>query len=172
MKREQKEQIVESLHNTLSNVNLVVVTHYSGLTVAELTDLRRKMKEEGAVFQVAKNRLLKRAAEGTQYSSILEMFSGPVAIAVSNDPVAAAKVAVSYSKSNEKLIVIGGSLGSEILDSGGIKSLAALPSLDSLRGKLVGVIQAPATKVAGVLQAPASQLARVVSAYSTKGDAA
>ena len=172
MNRDQKEQVVSALHDVFNSVNLVVVTHYSGLTVAEATDLRRRMKDAGASFRVTKNRLVKRALEGTQYSSMSEMFSGPAAIAVSEDPVAAAKVAVAYSKENEKLVVVGGALGQDLLDPAGVKALAELPSLDELRAKLVGVIQAPATKVAGVLQAPAGQLARVVSAYGAKEDAA
>tara|TARA_B100000676_G_C17924211_1_gene757191 strand:+ start:22 stop:558 length:537 start_codon:yes stop_codon:yes gene_type:complete len=168
MNRQEKTQAVTNLNNVFNNANLIVVTHYSGLTVAEASELRRQMKDSGASFQVAKNSLAKLALKGTQYSPIEEMFSGPVAVAFSEDPVAAAKVAVNYSKENEKLIIIGGALGSKLLDKNGIKSLAELPSLDEIRGKLIGVLQAPATKVAGVLQAPSSQLARVVGAYSAK----
>tara|TARA_Y100001970_G_scaffold283401_2_gene398460 strand:- start:79832 stop:80350 length:519 start_codon:yes stop_codon:yes gene_type:complete len=172
MNRDNKQQIVSELHDVFNSVNIVVVTHYSGLTVAEATDLRRRMKASGAIFQVTKNRLVKRAIAGTQYSPISDMFSGPAAIAVSEDPVAAAKVAVEFSKENEKLIIIGGALGPETLDSIGVRALAELPSLDELRAKLVGTINSPAQKLVGVLQAPAGNLARVVSAYGSKKDVA
>ena len=168
MNRDDKAHVVSNLNDLFNKVSLVVVTHYSGLTVAEATDLRRRMREAGAVFQVTKNRLAKRALEGTQYSPIEEMFSGQVAIAVSEDPVAAAKVAVDFAKENKKLTVVGGALGTKLLDHNGVKALAELPSLDGLRGKLVGLLQAPAVKIAGVIQAPASQITRVVGAYSIK----
>lgn len=172
MNRDTKEQVASALHEVLESANLVVVTHFSGMTVAESTDLRRQMKEAGASFRVTKNSLAKRALEGTQFSSLSEMFSGPVAIAVSEDPVAAARVVVGFAKKNEKLVIVGGALGTDVLDPVGVKALAELPSLDELRAKLVGLVQAPATKVAGVLQAPAGQLARVCGAYGTKEDAA
>ena len=172
MDRAEKQELVKSLNQTFSEVGLVVVTHYSGLSVSEITDLRRKMREAGASFKVTKNRLTRLALQGTQYEPIADLFTGPTAIAYSDDPVAAAKVSVSFAKSNEKLVVLGGALGTTVLDKDGVKALADMPSLDELRGKRVGLLQAPATKVAGVLQAPAGQMARVMSAYASKDEAA
>ncbi|GAB6051414.1 50S ribosomal protein L10 [Magnetospira thiophila] len=172
MDRTEKQELVASMHQTFEGTSLVVVTHYSGMTVTEMTDLRAKMREAGAQFQVTKNRLTRLALEGTDYEGLKDLFTGPTAMAYSDDPVAAAKTAVDFAKKNTKLIVLGGSLGNQMLDSEGIKALASLPSLDELRGKLVGLIAAPATRVATVLQAPASQLARVFGAYGEKGEAA
>ncbi|CAA7624900.1 50S ribosomal protein L10 [Magnetospirillum sp. UT-4] len=168
MDRTQKKEWVGTLHETLGDASLVVVTHYTGLTVAEMTDLRGKMRAAGASFKVTKNRLTKLALEGTAYSSIADLFNGPTAIAFSKDPVAAAKVAAEYAKANEKLKILGGSLGDKRLDVDGIKALATLPSLDELRGRLIGMLNTPATRIAGVLQAPAGQLARVLSAKAEK----
>jgi large subunit ribosomal protein L10 len=170
--RFQKEELVASLHRTFAETNLVVVTQQTGLTVAEASALRRQMREAGASYKVTKNRLTRLALEGTRYEALKELFTGPTAIAVSEDPVAAAKVAVEFAKKNEKLTIVGGAMGETTLDPDAIKALAALPSLDELRGKLIGVLQAPATKVAGVVQAPAAQLARVFSAYGSQGEAA
>jgi len=170
--RAQKRQVVSELNEVFSNASAVVVTHYSGLNVAEITDLRRRMREAGASFKVTKNRLTKLALDGTPYGEIADLFTGPTAIAYSADPVAPAKVAVEFAKSNENLIVLGGAMGETQLDTDGVKALAALPSLDELRGKIVGLLQAPATKVAGVLQAPAGQLARVLAAQGAKDEAA
>lgn len=170
--RTEKEQLVASLHQTLAGANLVVVTHYSGMTVTEMGDLRAKMRAAGAGLRVTKNRLTRRALDGTKFKGIEALFTGPTAIAYSKDPVAAAKVAVTYSKGNEKLVIVGGALGEEKLAADGVKALAALPSLDELRGRIIGLINAPATKIAGVLQAPAGQLARVCNAYATKSAAA
>ena len=172
MDRTQKRELVATLKNVFSETALVVVTHYSGLSVAEITDLRRKMRAAGARFQVAKNRLVKLALADTPCAGIADLFTGPTAIAYSSDPVAAAKVAVEFAKQNEKLIVLGGTMGQTVLDASGVKALATLPSLDELRGKLVGMIQTPATRIAGVLQAPGGQLARVLGAYASKAEAA
>lgn len=172
MDRSQKEELVASLHQTFAETNLVVVTQQSGLTVAEVSNLRRQMRDAGASYKVTKNRLTRLALEGTRYEALKELFTGPTAIAVSADPVAAAKVCVSFAKANEKLIIVGGAMGETRLDAQAIQALATLPSLDELRGKLIGLLQAPATKVAGVVQAPAAQLARVLNAYASKGEAA
>ena len=172
MDRSQKEELVASLHQTFAETNLVIVTQQSGMTVAEVSDLRRKMRDAGASYKVTKNRLTRLALEGTKYEALKDMFTGPTAVAVSVDPVAAAKVCVAFAKANEKLIIVGGAMGETQLDAGGIQALATLPSLDQLRGKLIGLLQAPATKVAGVVQAPAAQLARIFSAYSSQGEAA
>ena len=172
MDRTQKRELVATLKDVFSETTLVVVTEYKGLSVAEMTDLRRRMKAAGARFQVAKNRLGKLALADTPCAGISDLFTGPTAIAYSSDPVAAAKVTVEFAKQNEKLIVLGGTMGATVLDANGIKSLATLPSLDELRAKLLGMIQTPATRIAGVLQAPGGQLARVLNAYATKDQAA
>ena len=172
MDRTEKEEVVASLHKTFEDSSIVVVTHYSGLTVAEMGDLRNQMREVGASFKVSKNRLTRRALEGTKYQPLENLFTGPTGIAYSEDPVAAAKAAVNFSKTNDKLIVLGGALGDEQLDVAKIQSLASLLSLDELRAKLVGIISTPATRIAGVLQAPAGQIARVISAHSASGEAA
>ncbi len=170
--RSQKEALVASLKQTFGEVNLVVVTQQSGMTVGEASNLRRQMREEGASYKVTKNRLTRLALEGTKFEALTPMFTGPTAIAYSDDPVAAAKVCVEFAKKNEKLTIIGGAMGVQMLDKSGIEALAKLPSLDELRAKLIGVLQAPATKVAGVVQAPAGQLARVFSAYGSQDEAA
>jgi large subunit ribosomal protein L10 len=167
-----KEDLVASLHKTFEDSTIIVVTHYTGLTVAEMSDLRMQMREAGASFKVTKNRLTRRALEGTKYQPLENLFTGPTAIAYSDDPVAAAKAAVNFAKDNEKLIVLGGALGDEQLDIASIKALASLPSMDELRAKIVGIISTPATRIAGVLQAPAGQIARVISAHSAAGEAA
>lgn len=172
MDRAQKEAAVAGLNQTLGGVNLVVVTHQTGLTVYESMTLRRKVREAGAGFKVTKNRLTRLALEGTKFQALQSLMTGPTALAFSEDPVAAAKVCVEFAKQNEKLTIIGGALGEQLLDVNGVQALAKLPSLDELRGKLVGLLQAPATKVAGVLQAPAGQLARVMSAYGSQDEAA
>ena len=171
MDRSQKKKLVDSLHDVLSKTELVVITQQSGMTVAEVTTLRRQMREAGASFKVTKNRLARRALEGTKFAKLAPLFKGPTAVAYSTDPVAAAKVAVNYANANEKLTIVGGAMGETLLDSTGVKALATLPSLNELRSKLVGLLQTPATRVAQVLQAPASQLARVVGAYAKKAEA-
>jgi large subunit ribosomal protein L10 len=167
--RSQKAKLVEGLHQALSDTVCVVVTQQNGMTVEEVTTLRRQMRAAGAGFKVTKNRLARRALEGTKFERLSPMFKGPTAIAFSRDPVAAAKVAVEFAAKNDKLQIVGGSLGAEQLDAKGIKALAILPSLDQLRGKILGLLQAPATRIAGVLQAPAGQLARVFAAYGKTG---
>jgi len=167
--RTQKEEMVSSLHETFASAEMVVVTHNLGLTVSEMENLRQQLREAGASFKVTKNRLTRLALKGTKFEGLADLFTGPTGIAYSSDPVAAAKIAVKFAKGNDNLELVGGALGTESLDINGVKALATLPSLDELRGKLVGLLQAPATKVAGVLQAPAAQLARVCSAYGQQG---
>ena len=166
MDRSQKEALVASLHETFEGSAGVVVTHYSGLTVAEITDLRERMRAAGASFKVTKNRLTRLALAGTEYEGLTELFSGPTAIAFSVDPVAPAKVAADFAKDNEKLVILGGGVGAEVLDASGIQALASLPSLDESRAKIVGLLSTPASRIASVLQAPGGQVARVISAYS------
>ncbi len=172
MDRSHKEKMVADLSQVFADSNLLVVTHQNGLTVAEITELRNKMREAGAKFKVTKNRLVRRALDGSQYQNLSDLFVGPTAIAYSEDSVAAAKVAVNFAKDNEKLEILGGNLNDKELGIDGIKALASLPSLDEVRAKIVGMISTPATRVAGVLQAPAGQMARVIGAYAAKGDAA
>lgn len=172
MERARKENLVSSLRQTFDDTTLVVVTHHTGLNVAEATDLRRQMRQAGATFRVTKNRLVLRALKDSKLSDLTELaelFSGPTAIATSSDPVAAAKVAVDFAKDNEKLTIIGGALNAEILDVGAVKALAALPSLDELRAKIAAMLQTPAQRLVMLLQAPAGQVARVVRAYSETG---
>lgn len=168
MDRNQKAETVQSLNGLFAGAGAVVVAHYSGMTVAQMGDLRGRLRKAGAFFRVAKNRLAVRAAEGTQAKAIEGLFKGPTGIAYSEDPVTAAKILVAYAKENDKLKILGGVAVGSVLDAKGIQTLAELPSLDQLRGKIIGLLQAPATKIAGVLQAPAGQLARVLSAYASK----
>jgi large subunit ribosomal protein L10 len=172
--RIEKREFVAELSAVFADTSMVVVTRNDGMTVADVTNLRRKMREAGVSFKVAKNRLALLALEGTRFDGISPLMKGPTALAWSTDPVAAAKVAVDFAKTNDKFVLLGGALGNQILSVDGVKALSELPSLDSLRAKLLGLIQAPATKVAGVLQAPAGQLARVFAAYadSQKSEAA
>ena len=172
MDRMQKKELVTALHRTFEATNLVVVTHQTGLTVAESGELRTRMREAGASYRVTKNRLTRIALKGTKFQALETLFTGPTAIAFSGDPVAAARVCVDFAKKNEKLTIVGGALDGESLDRGQVAYLAKLPSLDELRAGLIGLVQAPATKLAGVTQAPAAQLARVLSAYSARDQAA
>jgi len=170
--RVQKRELVGQLNTALKTAVTVVVTRNNGLTVAEVTDLRRQMRDAGASYKVAKNRLARIALEGTSYTSLSSLLKGPTGIAYSADPVAAAKAANEFAKKNDKLVILGGAMGDKPLDVNAVKALATLPSLDELRGKIIGLLNAPATKVAGVVQAPASKLARVLNAYASKGEAA
>ena len=168
MNRSEKTEAVAALNATFNEAAVVVVTRNLGLTVAQPTDLRLKMRDAGAGYKVAKNRLAKIALNDTQYSPLSDLLTGPTAIATSGDPVAAAKVAVEFAKTNDKLEIVGGAMGSTVLDVEGVKALASMPSLDELRAKLIGLVQAPATKVVQVVSAPAGQLARVFGAYAAK----
>lgn len=172
MERTEKREFVTSMKSELADAGAVVVAHYAGLTVADMSALRIQMKEAGGTVKVAKNRLVKLALEGTDAEHISDLFSGQTLLCYSEDPVSAPKVAVEFAKTNEKLVVLGGAMGATNLDPNGVKSLASLPSLDQLRGKIVGLVQAPATKIVRVVNAPASQVARVVGAYAAKGEAA
>lgn len=171
--RIEKREFVAELSEVFAETSMVVVTRNAGMTVADVTTLRRKMREAGASFKVAKNRLALLALDGTRFDGISPLMKGPTALAWSTDPVAVAKAAVDFAKTNDKFVLVGGALGNQVLDANGVKALSELPSLDSLRAKILGLIQAPATKVAGVLQAPAGQLARVFAAYAdSKSEAA
>ncbi|MBT5187210.1 MAG: 50S ribosomal protein L10 [Kordiimonadaceae bacterium] len=169
MDRTQKEEMVSFLKGVFDASSSIVVVRNLGLNVAEMSDLRNKMREEGASLKVTKNRLARLALEGTEIESLGDHLTGTTALGYSEDVVAAAKVLVKYAKGNEKLEIVGGSMDATILDVNGIKALAALPSLDELRGKLVGLLQAPAGKLVSITQAPAGQLARVFGAYGSQG---
>lgn len=168
MDRAQKAAAVAELKQTFSEVGVVVVTRNLGLTVAQSTDLRTKMREAGATYKVSKNKLAKIALDDTDYLSLGDMLTGPVGLATSIDPVAAAKVVVDFAKTNDKLEIVGGAMGATALNVEGVKALATMPSLDELRAKIVGLVQAPAQKLASITQAPAGQLARVFGAYGAK----
>jgi large subunit ribosomal protein L10 len=170
--RAAKKELVTTLNSAFTGTNVVVVAHYSGLTVAQMQTLRKQMKLAGASVKVAKNRLARIALEGTDVASIAPLLIGPTLIAFSNDPVAAPKVANDFAKTHEKFVILGGAMGKTALDVNGVKQLASLPSLDELRARIVGLVQAPATKIAQLVNAPAAKLARVVQAYASKDEAA
>jgi large subunit ribosomal protein L10 len=169
--RAAKAEQVTAMGEVFKTSNVVVVAHYSGLTVAQMQNLRKQMKQAGASVKVAKNRLAKIALEGSDVASIAPLLKGPTLIAFSGDPVAAPKVAVDFAKGHDKFVILGGAMGKTALDQNGVRALAALPSLDQLRAKIVGLIQAPATKIAQVVTAPAAKVARVVQAYASKSEA-
>jgi large subunit ribosomal protein L10 len=168
VERSEKREFVESLAATFAETSFVLVARNDGLTVAAVSELRRKMRAAGASYKVAKNRLATRALEGTRFQGVSPLLKGPTALAWSTDPVAVAKTAVEFAKTNDKFVVLGGALGTQTLSADGVKALAELPSLETLRAQLVGLIQTPATRIAGVLQAPGGQVARVLAAYAKK----
>ena len=164
MNRQEKAELIETLQTTLNASSTVVVTHQVGMTVVESSDLRAKMREAGAGFKVTKNRIAKLALKGTRFEELDPLFAGPTAVGMSTDPVTAAKILVEYAKGNDKLTIVGGSMDGKTLDKAGVEALAEMPSLDELRGRLVGLVQAPAAKLARVAQAPAGKVARVIQA--------
>ncbi len=168
MDRSQKAESVASLNAVFNEVGVVVVTRNLGMSVAQSTVLRGKVRDAGATFKVAKNRLAKLAIKDTDYAGIDEMLTGPTAIASSVDPVAAAKAVVDFAKTTDKIEIVGGAMGVHVLNAAGIQALASMPSLDELRAKLIGLVQAPATKIAQLSTAPAAKLARVFGAYAAK----
>lgn len=172
MDRAEKHEFVTQMNQVFKDAGSVVVAHYAGLTVAQMSDLRSKMRSAGGSVKVAKNRLAKIALQGTESEGMSDLFTGMTVIAYSEDPVTAPKIASEFAKANDKLVILGGSMGSTVLDENGVKALATLPSLDELRGKIIGMVQTPATRIATVSAAPATQLARVLSAYSQKNEAA
>lgn len=171
MDRTEKREFVASLATVFAETSFVLVAQNKGLTVADVSELRRRMRAAGATYKVAKNRLATLALEGTRFQGVSPLLKGPTALAWSTDPVAVAKTAVEFAKTNDKFVVLGGALGTQNLDATGIKALAELPSLETLRAQLVGLIQTPATRIAGILQAPGGQVARVLSAYAKKDEA-
>lgn len=171
MDRTEKREFVASLATVFAETSFVLVAQNKGLTVADVSELRRRMRAAGATYKVAKNRLATLALEGTRFDGVKPLLKGPTALAWSTDPVAVAKTAVEFAKTNDKFVVLGGALGTQTLNAEGVKALAELPSLETLRAQLVGLIQTPATRIAGVLQAPGGQVARVLAAYAKKDEA-
>ncbi len=169
MDRAAKAELVSTMHDVFKDMGVIVVTHYAGMTVAQMTDFRGRVKAAGGKVKVAKNRLVKLAIQDTQVDGIADLFKGPTCVAYSDDPIAAAKVAVTYAKENDKLVILGGAMGGTVLDADAIKALAALPSLDELRAKLIGLLNAPATKIARTVKEPSAQLARVLQAKAAAG---
>jgi large subunit ribosomal protein L10 len=169
--RTEKREFVASLASVFAETSMVVVTRNAGMTVAEVTNLRRRMRAAGANYKVAKNRLALLALDGTRFEGIKPLLKGPTALAWAHDPVAVAKVAVEFAKTNDKFVLLGGALGTQTLNVDGLKALSELPSLDQLRAGLLGMINTPATRIAAVVQAPAAQLARVFGAYAKKDEA-
>jgi len=169
--RTEKREFVASLAAVFAETSAVIVTQNKGLTVAEVTTLRKRMREAGVTFKVAKNRLATLALDGTRFDGIAPLLKGPTALAWSRDPVAAAKAAVEFARTNDKFVVLGGAIAGQTLDVAGVKALSELPSLEALRAGLLGMLQTPATRIAGILQAPGGQVARVLAAYARKDDA-
>lgn len=172
MNRAEKSEFVTAMNDVFKDTGSIVVAHYAGLTVADMTALRDQMKAAGGTVKVAKNRLAKIALEGTDIAHISGLFKGQTVMVYSDDPVSAPKVAIAFAKKNEKLVVLGGAMGTTSLDLAGVKQLASLPSLDELRGKLIAMVQTPASRIAQVVNAPAGALARVIGAYANKSEAA
>ena len=170
MNRTQKQEWIDSMNGHVTEAKIVLVAHYKGLTVAEMTDLRGNVRKAGAGFKVTKNRLAKRAFAGTPYEKVIDLFVGPTVLAYADEPVAVAKALSEFAKKKDKLVLVGGAFGETILDKAQIQQLASLPSLDELRAKILALLNTPATRIAGVLQAPAGQLARVLGAYASKGE--
>ncbi|NCC21971.1 MAG: 50S ribosomal protein L10 [Alphaproteobacteria bacterium] len=169
MSRAQKESEVTELQQRFEQGEAVIVTHNLGLTVAEVTELRSKLRAGGASFKTTKNTLARRALKGTRYEQIAKMFTGPTGVATSTDPVAAAKVTQEFAKDHAKLVILGGAMGDKVLSAAEVEQLSKLPSLDELRGRLVGLLVAPATKIARVLQTPAQLMVGVTKAQGEKG---
>ena len=169
MDRAAKAELVTALHDVFKDAGVVVVSHYAGMTVAQMTDYRRKIKAAGGSVRVAKNRLAKIAAKDTDSASIVDLFKGQTVLAYSKDPIAAARIAVQYAKTNDKLVILGGTMGTTVLNPANVKALAELPSLDELRAKLIGLLNAPATKIARTVMEPGAQLARVIQAKAAQG---
>jgi large subunit ribosomal protein L10 len=172
VERAEKREFVTELNEVFKASGSVVVAHYAGVTVAQMNDFRSKMRAAGGTVKVAKNRLAKIALQGTESEEMSNLFKGQTLIAYSEDPMIAPKVVMDFAKTNDKIVVLGGAMGATTLSADAVKSLATLPSLEELRGKLLGLLNAPATRVATVVAAPASQLARVFAAYAKKDEEA
>jgi large subunit ribosomal protein L10 len=172
MDRARKREVVATLNEEWKDSGVIVVAHYKGMTVSQMSDFRKRMKEAGGTVKVAKNSLAKLALQDTSVASIADLLKGQTCVAYSKDPISAAKVSVKYAKENEKLVILGGAMGASVLDANGVKALAELPSLDELRSRLIGLLNAPATKIARTVKEPGAKLARVIQAKASKGEAA
>ena len=172
MDKAEKRELVAELHAAFAKTDVIVVAHYAGLTVAQMTKLRRQMKDAGGTVRVAKNKLARLALAGTSSEGITDLFKGPTVVAYSKDPVGVAKVASNFAKDHTKLVILGAAMGKTVLDAKGVKTLAELPSLDQLRAQILGLIQAPASKIARLVKEPGAQLARVINAHAEQTPAA
>ena len=170
MNRAQKKAWIEGVNQDAAKAGIVIVAHYKGLTVAEISQLRVDTRKAGAKLKVTKNLLAKRAIADTQYAGLAHLFKGPTVTAFASEPVSAAKVLSDFAKKNEKLVLIGGAFGATVLDKAAIQNLASLPSMDELRAKILAMLNTPATRLAVLLKAPASGLARLQSAKAAKGE--
>lgn len=170
--RAAKKESIAELSEVFKSSAVVVVAHYAGLTVAQMQQLRRQMRQAGGHVKVAKNRLAQIALKDTDVAAIAPLLKGPTVLAYSGDPMAAPKVVVDFAKANEQFVILGGSMGKTALDPNAVKALASLPSLDELRAKIIGLLVAPATKIAQLTNAPAAKVARVIQAYAAKSEAA
>ena len=171
MLRAEKAHVIDELSAVFAETGVVVVTHYKGLTVAEISDLRARTRAAGASFRVTKNKLAQRALDGTPFAPISSLFKGPTAIAFSKDPTAAPKIVAEFVKKNDKLQIVGGGLSGTLLDAASVRALAELPSIDTLRAKLIGLLNAPASRLVGLLQAPGEQVARALAARAEQANA-
>ena len=169
MDRAAKRELVTSLHDVFKDTGVVVVAHNTGMVAAQSAELRKRVKEAGGSVKVAKNNLVKLALKDTKAEGVTDLLKGPTILAYSKDPIAAARVAVKYAKENDKLVILGGAMGASILDANAVKALAELPSLDELRAKLIGLLNAPATKIARTVAEPGAKLARVIQAKAAAG---
>lgn len=169
MDRAAKRELIDSLHTELKGTGVVVVAHNTGMVAAQSADFRKRVKEAGGTVKVAKNTLAKLAFKDTDADKLTDLMKGPTILAFSKDPIAAAKAAVTYAKGNDKLVILGGAMGKTILDANGVKALADMPSLDELRAKIIGLLNAPATKIARTVKEPGAKLARVIQAKASQG---
>ena len=169
MDRAAKAELVTAMHQVFKDTGLVVVAHNKGMVAAQSSELRKKVKEAGGKVKVVKNNLAKLALKDTDFAGIIDLFKGPCILAYSKDPIAAARAANAYAKTNDKLVIVGGAMGSTVLDAKGVKALADLPSLDELRAKIIGLLNAPATKIARTVAEPGAMLARVIQAKASQG---
>jgi large subunit ribosomal protein L10 len=170
--RAAKRELIDRLHTVFDDAGVVVVAHNTGMVAAQSAEFRRVVKDAGGSVKVAKNKLVQLAIKDTATADISDLLKGPTVLAYSKDPIAAAKAAVAYAKGNDKLVILGGAMGKTVLDAKGVKALAELPSLDELRAKLIGLLNAPATKIARTIKEPGGQLARVIQAKASQSDAA
>ena len=166
--KEKKQEYIKEMSTQFDSSDAVIVTHYQGLTVNQLDDLRNKMREHGIQFKITKNKITKLALEKTKCKELSQLFTGPTAVALSQDAIISAKILTKFSKENEKLKILGGIMGSEILDAVGVKNVATLPTLDEARAKIVGILRSPAQKIASILLAPASKIAILALEKSKK----